>query len=292
MGGAFLAVVTLVQGGCSCGEEPHRVSAIAAGDLNLCALAGARAECRNIDIANSEVQNEVPDLRFQQVGLGSSHGCGVTLDSEVVCWGDNWAGQTDGPEGRYRMVFGDYSYSCGLTGDGEVRCWGIDPDGRAIEDPEGSFATISRSCGVTTSGSLECWVHERHGLMEVPAGTYEQVSTDSATACAVDAVGAISCWGNKEDTVAGAPGGGGWSHVAVGHHHACALDSDGEVTCWGTLSEGLDDPPDGPFVQLTAGLYFACALRGNGEVECFGCVGDDPAWSDGCPEQGCCEWGD
>jgi alpha-tubulin suppressor-like RCC1 family protein len=46
----------------------------------------------------------VGGLRFAQVGLGVSHGCGLTTDDVVYCWGDNTWGQLGRGLGNYSFT--------------------------------------------------------------------------------------------------------------------------------------------------------------------------------------------
>ncbi len=76
-------------------------------------------------------------LRFQRVGLGYNHTCGVTTDALAYCWGSNGSGQLgDGTRdfantpvavaGRLRFADVDAAggHSCGVSLDDRGYCWG------------------------------------------------------------------------------------------------------------------------------------------------------------------------
>ena len=93
--------------------------------------------------------------RFQSISAGGgtpstsdsapiSHTCGVTVNQEIYCWGDNTYGQlgngtqTPSPvpvkvssDLKFRSVTTGYGYSCSLTVSGVGYCWGSNPSPRA-----------------------------------------------------------------------------------------------------------------------------------------------------------------
>jgi alpha-tubulin suppressor-like RCC1 family protein len=126
-------------------------------------------------------------------------------------------------------------------------------------------------------------------------------------ACAIDADGALFCWGSNalgqlsggvgvagqlavRAPVAMQPGGvtgGAWHGLSVGTYHACALRSQegvrDELWCWGNngmgqvtedaASEGAGEiafEDDAPWVQVAAGGDFTCALNETGRIYCWG----------------------
>ena len=62
-----------------------------------------------------------------------------------------------------------------------------------------------------------------------------------------------------------------FEQLAVGLDHACALDALGEITCWGDNNDsGELSPPALTFVEIDSGTNFGCGRRTSGEVECWG----------------------
>ena len=94
----------------------------------------------------------------------------------------------------------------------------------------------------------------------------------------------------SDDGQASPPSGEGYKGVAVGNRTACAIDGQGEAVCWGNTNEHYQNPPQGPFVQISSSLWSTCGLRQDGSIACWGCVGQDEDWAEYCPEGGYCTW--
>ncbi len=93
--------------------------------------------------------------RFQSISAGGgtvstsdvppiSHTCGVTVNQDIYCWGDNTYGQLGNgtqigspapakisSEIKFRSVATGFGFSCGLTVSGIAYCWGSSPAPRA-----------------------------------------------------------------------------------------------------------------------------------------------------------------
>ncbi len=126
-------------------------------------------------------------ISFQQVLGGGSHSCGVTTDSRVYCWGNNFFGQLgDGTTSRrstpvavvggrlFRWVSPGGDHTCGTTLDNRPFCWGRNDLGNLGDGTTTTrirptrvvggllFSMISSAswwstCGVTTGGRGYCW---------------------------------------------------------------------------------------------------------------------------------------
>ena len=219
------------------------------------------------------------------VAAGYLHTCVVTDAGEVVCWGDNWAGQLGnlanpindmgGKMGGFQAVEAGGAHTCALTGSGGIRCWGGNKLG-ALGDGtnenrqtpvdvigltsgvQAFAAGMDFSCAVT-GNRAKCWGADDSG--QLGNGSYE--STNQPVD--VDGLGA------------------GVIGVAAGFFHACAITKTGEVWCWGenTAGElgngtiagspvpvkvsGLEDA-----VAIVVGGSHTCALTKAGGVKCWG----------------------
>ncbi|MCY4101874.1 MAG: RCC1 domain-containing protein, partial [bacterium] len=69
---------------------------------------------------------------------------------------------------------------------------------------------------------------------------------------------------------------GTYTAITAGSLHTCALDADGAVTCWGSNTDwlrgptGATDAPGGHFTAISAGGASSCGVRADGGVECWG----------------------
>ena len=59
--------------------------------------------------------------------------------------------------------------------------------------------------------------------------------------------------------------------LSVGGYHNCALDAEGAITCWGSNEAGeVSDVPAGAFTRIFSGAFHSCALDGAGLLHCWG----------------------
>lgn len=80
--------------------------------------------------------------------------------------------------------------------------------------------------------------------------------------CAIDASGALTCWGSTTFGVADFPAGETWTAVASGWRHVCGLTAGGEVKCWG--SDLLyDETYNGQVASLPAGQTWIALSAGS-----------------------------
>ncbi|MEX0786798.1 MAG: chromosome condensation regulator RCC1, partial [Dehalococcoidia bacterium] len=232
------------------------------------------------------------------VEAGGRHTCIIVDEGDVMCWGQNVAGQlgdgtTDGSSAPVQVpglsgvqaISAAELHTCALMSDGRVLCWG-EHDGRlGVPAPDGApsptpeFVCADESCVSSLSGVLA-------------------VSAGGAHTCALMDGGAVKCWGENEDgqlgdgtmtdrttpvEVAGLPGA---VAVAAGGSHTCAITAGGAAFCWGSNGEGqIGDgracgfrcSSPSPVTGLensaaaitSAGLH-SCALTAAGAVRCWG----------------------
>jgi alpha-tubulin suppressor-like RCC1 family protein len=180
-----------------------------------------------------------------QVAAGGQHTCAITGDGRIQCWGANRDGQLGegttggsrpvpaavGLPGQAVHVSTGLAHSCALTADGAAWCWGRNDAGQL---GDGSRVTRSRPVRVAADGVTR----------------FAQIAAGGTHSCAVDAVGAVWCWGQN---ARGAVGDGSTTvrerpvrvvlpgradAVATGTAHSCAHLTDGRAFCWGSASAG------------------------------------------------------
>ncbi|MDH5672278.1 MAG: hypothetical protein OEZ06_09020 [Myxococcales bacterium] len=200
---------------------------------------------------------------------------------------------------------------------GPPRC-GESRRGRQRCPAEDIAAGAHHSCGRTPAGELLCWGHNDSGQLghqrsadagvsdagftPVLEGTAE-VSAGGSHSCAIDAEGAVHCFGdNSEGQLDGAPSDERFrsdvldlasdmraTQVSAGGNHSCALLGD-RVYCWGDgrhgqcgreRSEGALVPAEVPgvedAVEISAGLRHSCARLKSDRVLCWGELFDGQA---------------
>lgn len=155
-------------------------------------------------------------------------------------------------EGRMRAVALGGAHSCALLALGAVRCFGNSSYGQlglgTILEVGASSATSGASLGVASAPAVP-----------LSGGTVRMVAAGTDHTCALDAVGAVRCWGAGErgrlgygdtlnrgdedgevaalDAVALGTGRRA-SAIAAGKAHTCALLDNAAVTCWGSNLRG------------------------------------------------------
>jgi alpha-tubulin suppressor-like RCC1 family protein len=127
--------------------------------------------------------------KFVQIKAIGYHTCGVDVNGDAWCWGQNLYGELGVPTtGAYsiavpQLVSGGHKFvsvgagwyhSCGLTAAGEVWCWGDNEWGQI-----GDNSTVDNSLPQRTFGSF----------------TYTSLSVGGLHSCAIDVTQSVLCWG-------------------------------------------------------------------------------------------------
>jgi len=179
---------------------------------------------------------------------------------------------------------GGGNFGCAVDAMGAVWCWGRGDDARV-------GTTVSRTC---PSGACVPFATRVAGVADVA-----QVGGGSASSCARDRGGSVSCWGDNSLGQGGAAGMTtlttptavpdlpALADLAVGGAHACGVAlADGAVRCWGdnagaqlgdgtTTDRGVATPVPGLTGVSrvgTRGTGTTCALRG-ATLLCWGLNG-------------------
>ena len=240
------------------------------------------------------------------ISAGGEHACGI-VNGDAYCWGENFSGELGDDANTnsaapvavdtsgvltgttLTQVSSGYSHTCALDAAGKAYCWGLDSYGQL---GDGNTTNSSAPVAVDTSGVL--------------AGkTLTQITAGVVATCALDAAGAVYCWGRNSfgelgtgntasSTVpvavntSGVLAGQTITQITSGYEDECALDTAGVAYCWGLDSYGqLGDgntlsstvpvavgttglPAGQTFTQISAGWYHTCAVDSAGAAYCWG----------------------
>jgi alpha-tubulin suppressor-like RCC1 family protein len=207
------------------------------------------------DETNQDSSVPVSVTRFEYdwiaVAAGGSHTCGLDVEGNVFCWGDNAHGQlgiggtTNSSYPRYVNLPGPAKsisigghHSC-ATLESLIYCWGRNNYGQLgngstissqlpvqvtlVTDDATLSLGYAHSCAVT-SGDIYCWGSNESGQLgregvsssspEQVVGVVEarQVSAGSTYSCAIQVSGEVLCWGNNSS---GQLGTGGTSNASI-----------------------------------------------------------------------------
>lgn len=71
------------------------------------------------------------------ISISETHGCKLSADGRLSCWGDNTHGQAGPPPGAYTDIAVSTNYSCAIRTDGQLACWGDNTHGQVFAGTEG-----------------------------------------------------------------------------------------------------------------------------------------------------------
>jgi len=244
---------------------------------------------------------EVPGLSdVVQISAGVDKTCAVVADGTARCWGYNYYGDIGNgsltPATSPATVVGldtvleietSYTVTCARLASGKVNCWGFKfnlGDGTPIPAGDDYYYYVDPS---------ELAQPEPVEVADLDQVT--SISGGSDSMCALDAGGALACWGyyypdpddslnffgNRPIVIAESSGA---TTIAAGSSDVCYTRPDGTAACWTTTLEGdpyyeipvtvtreLSALPDlDSVVALYRGGGFDCARRKNGSITCWG----------------------
>lgn len=283
------------------------VSAIAAGNIETCALTNAGGVKCWGDNRDGLLGDGTAGERLTPVDVsglssgisalvaGGSHRCVLTMAGGVKCWGLNLYGElgdgtmtshstpvdVPGLEQDVIALAAGYWHTCALTTGGGVKCWGWNRFGQLGNGSTSDRWVPTHVTGLTT------------GVKAITANGYHT--------CALTQANQVKCWG---DNGSGQLGNGtqnvqltavnvsGLNNdvdtIVAGYFHTCALTNTGAVQCWGANEVGQlsnDDRAnhltavsvsglsDHVIRMLAAGWNHTCALTNTGRVQCWGSNG-------------------
>ena len=172
-------------------------------------------------------------------GLGQSFGCGLDVDQKVICFGSNDLGQTNAPtDSQYTALSVGTCKSCAIDTEGKMSCWGYSGGGdentyKVVSTSHSGVCSSSYTWAIDTNDELAYW-----GVSNSPdtAGTYKDVATGGADACAITTAGVVKCWGMNEEPTGASNFDSIYVETGSGSSaQACALTTEGKLTCWGNV---------------------------------------------------------
>jgi alpha-tubulin suppressor-like RCC1 family protein len=245
--------------------------------------------------------------------------CALRNGGELWCWGRTTslgptAPEMQGTETDWRTVSERASRRCATKTDGTMWCradntWGqggwsgstYDSDLQQV--PGTNWATASTSddhtCAELQNGDVRCFGSAFYGQLGSGLSTYALAPValsgtwmagrpSQEGACALDAAGALYCWGQTGLQPVGFSalpvdmGSTGYVELEAGGTHYCGLKADDTLHCWGqqryapgTMSNlGFFQTPTqfttDTFVDVALGTTHSCAIKSDGTLHCWG----------------------
>ena len=235
---------------------PATYVAVTAGSAHSCAITTEHAlQCWGANdqgqLGNGSHESSPVPTRVEapsalaMVAAGGQHTCAVADSGGLYCWGANTYGQL----------------GTGRAGVGSVTPRPVPLPTRVVSVSLG----VAHSCAVTADGALWCWGRNDAGQLgdgtrrlraaptRVRFGSDRAILSVAAGAghtCAVDASGALACWGRNTRGAIGdgstvnrsiptaVPLASAVAVAAAGTSHTCATTLASTTLCWGDDSDG------------------------------------------------------
>jgi len=178
---------------------------------------------------------------FRNIDIGN-YLCGTLATGQVLCWGDNAPDESRQPSGAHLEVRVGSYFHCTRSEDG-IECTGEDEESTAA--PDGSYVTMdlqsTEGCALDANGALVCWgpdVGELYFQTELGARLFDPERT--------------------------------YDHLALVTNGGVGVDQDGEIYGWGDAPVFEGDFGDEPIVRVRGGDPGFCAINMSNEVYCDG----------------------
>lgn len=256
----------------------HFYTHVSVGGAHTCALTTlGTIDCWGDD---TNGVSSPPSGTFSTVEAGSESNCAIGGDGLIQCWGLIEFGDPNPPSGPFvELSSGNTFHYCAIRSDGSVACWGSNNVGQG-SPPPGAFTRISTyyngSAGLRPDGSIEFW-GDTAGLTTKP-GPYLDMALGEAHACAIKPDHTLECF-NMSQSIDQTPPSGTYQSLTIDGDTNCAIATDGTVACWGSNvwgdnSLGKAVPPDGHFSSISLAPQHGCGVLTNNRIRCWG----NPAW--------------
>ena len=238
------------------------------GDKNLSASYVGDANFKPGSTAGSTAVSVEPFSQTADLHTGLNRTYFHKADGTLKCLGSGCSSSFPGA-----TLFPDIGVSdslvCVIRTDGTARC---KMDGGTAENFGSLLTQLSvgtgHACAIDAFGLVTCWGDNAHGQIIAPTGIFNTLSAAGNYTCGIrGGTEAIECWGEVPAT---APS-GTFMALSAGLNHACAISTGGELACWGDDTYGQTTPPSGNlFSGLSVGERHSCALGQDNKLVCWG----------------------
>ncbi|WP_316397192.1 hypothetical protein [Bradyrhizobium sp. 33ap4] len=235
-------------------------------------------------------------ISFTHVAGGNVFTCGLDKNSKAYCWGSSSNGQLGyggaSQQNKPVQVVSTTAISFAQVAAGANSAVAVDINGNAyywgIND--------SGQAGIGVSNSQQLYPVK---VISSTAISFTQISTGTASTCAIDTNNQAYCWSYGAD---GELGYGGlaqqiypvkvvsttaisFTQVTSGQSFNCGIDASGRAYCWGygasyQMGNGDNSNQKWPvqvisattisYTQIAAGSVTACAIDASGKTYCWG----------------------
>lgn len=239
------------------------------------------------------------------IAAGETHACGITIDGQAVCWGDNYYGQQNVPSisGFLVQIDAGANQTCALDTNGAATCWGLNSNGQLEPPEDASFLQVDTagvmSCGLLTNREVVCWTDDDRRFPQKLVGPFTKIDLRSGGVCGLTENGNIRCSDNSDVSppifpmaeYIAPPNNGPYSDMAVTRNAVCGLTNDGALDCTFLNSEDASVYPlgdnfsriqsnetdilsstgqyvNGQYAQVVSGNEM-CGEKTDGSIQCW-----------------------
>lgn len=131
---------------------------------------------------------------------------------------------------------------------------------------------MGNACALDARGAVTCWGSDRGTLFKEVAGEWSDLSIFGDYGCLLDLDGYPHCVGEPERGDLGqmSPPDEPLLSVSSSWFQSCGLRMDRTIACWGWEWEMQAERIDGEYLEVSAGHYLTCGLTAENEVRCWG----------------------
>ena len=237
-----------------------------------------------------DVTAEAQEGPIKTLALGNVHTCIISSQDRLICSGLCMYGECDVPGGgalRWKAVSAESHVTCGITVDSNLCCWGrlvpsslaCDDEGHNAHNIKGVWNNVAAGwtvlCGVE-GGNVHCWAHGRawEGMQEEGGWLTVEASNSDRIVCGITASHALRCIGNVGllRYPAGLSGHPGWASVALNGDIQCGVLQNGTGLCSGWVAGDAEYVVFMPQVQwrvLKTTSFSICGIAVNDTVICW-----------------------
>jgi LruC domain-containing protein len=144
-----------------------------------------------------------PHNDYVKISAGRYHNLALRSNGEVYAWGNNASNQCNVPAGTFSEIAAGNSYSLGISSSagtsGMLIPWGIAYNGETTVPGGNDFIKVSaknlHAIALRSNGVVEAWGNPTQNI-NVPAGTYQDISAGWQGNLAIRTDGSLAAWAN------------------------------------------------------------------------------------------------
>ncbi|KAG0493189.1 hypothetical protein HPP92_004183 [Vanilla planifolia] len=138
-----------------------------------------------------------PDLKFTSISVGGDFVCGISMSTEVRCFGNNATRVVDSePKGEFEMVAAGTRHACAVSVSGDMTCWGTGAPLNSLADVSSMALGEGTTCVIRVNGTITCFGDGNKLPLGFETAQFMELEARGRTFCGVLLVNySLLCWG-------------------------------------------------------------------------------------------------